>query len=195
MAQDGDAGRSEESSWPLSTVLSYTWNLSPDSTRKVQRPLPTQATHSHLPSVPGSSTTRRRLVTSRRERAARNRVLGVGGTFGAQLPDHAGDDTPRVFHSSTCRLLQDRGQGPTLCPSALSKVSDPRSPFSAATPPAGSPPRRAGGAAASSPAQASWPLEALSKHHQPVMPTSFLGENKSYFSLFFSLDGENQDPF
>lgn len=27
------------------------------------------------------------------------------------------------------------------------------------------------------------------------MPTSFLGENKSYFSLFFAPDGENQDPF
>ena len=33
------------------------------------------------------------------------------------------------------------------------------------------------------------------KHQQGGMPTSFLGENKSYFSLFSSLDGENQDPF
>lgn len=31
----------------------------------------------------------------------------------------------------------------------------------------------------------SWPLESLLKHHQCVMPTSFLGENKRYFSLFF----------
>lgn len=30
---------------------------------------------------------------------------------------------------------------------------------------------------------------------QGGMPTSFLGKNKSYFSLFSSLDGENQDPF
>ena len=32
------------------------------------------------------------------------------------------------------------------------------------------------------------------EHQQGGMPTSFLGENKSYFSLFSSLDGENQDP-
>lgn len=41
---------------------------------------------------------------------------------------------------------------------------------------------------------ASWPLESLLKHYQCVVPTSFWGRTKAIF-LFYSLDGEKQDPF
>lgn len=110
---------------------------------------------------------------------------------------HTGDNSPRnVPHLHLPPPPGQRPEGPALGPqqSLRSQV-----PFG------GHYPTRLGALAPHSAGgetqlllqhRASWPLESLLKHHQCVMPASFLGENKSYFSLFFfPLMEKTKTPF
>lgn len=195
MSTDGDS-RSWEGLWPLSAILSQDWNpnlLVP--CWRYSAPFWPNLLNFYLLSIP-----KEKRKSSIGPWIKLFCVLGVdrGETVGAQLLHNYTNIPPTL--SSRLTPTSSRIEARSSPRSTLSKASDPRSHFVATIPHF---------CKLSTAAQSwrgrrqpifqhwtSWPLESLLKHHQCVMPTSFLGENKSYFSLFFfSLMERTKTPF